>query len=448
MRKLSIKLKITLWFTASMIVLSLIAFLFVSLVSDSVSTRWDKDALINMVDANVKEVEYIDGEYKIGNNFAIYKNGIYCLVLDDRGNRISGRIPVSELKDQDFADGQVRTVIVDGDIYLIYDKRVSNKFGDIWLRGTVCENVIANSALYYSIFASMPLLLTLTAVGGYRIARRSLRPMEKITHIAEEIGNSGDLSKRIPVEENGNELHQLAGTFNQMFDRLENNFEAEKQFISDASHELRTPVTTILAQCEYAIENASGEEELYEAIGNIQRQGYRMSRVIESLLNYTRLEQRTETVNFETIDLSELISSICKEQKEIPEKGIRLTDAIQPQIWMKADPILIIRMTENLIRNAYRYGVENGRISVSLIKTEEEIILSVSDDGIGIPQEELPKIWNRFYRVDKSRNYNEGVGLGLGLSMVKQIVQLHGGEIKVESTPEIGSTFTIQFRNS
>lgn len=450
MRKMSIKLKITSWFTICMLVLSIVAFVLISLISDSATARQIEDAMVSIVNSNAEEVEYDDGILEIDDDFTAYKNGIYCLVYDGNGNKIGGRAPVDELESQTFEDGIIRTVTVGDEAYLIFDMMVSDRYGDIWLRGAVSEsgNAVAYSSVHYGILVSLPLLLVLTAVGGYLVARRSLRPIQKISNIAQEIGNSGDLSKRIPMEDTGDELNQLAGTFNRMFDRLETNFESEKQFTSDASHELRTPVTTILAQCEYAIENASGEEELYEIIGNIQKQGYRMSRMIESLLYFTRLEQRTEKISHEVVDLSELVSSICTEQKELSEKGIELTANIRPQIMMNADPTLLIRMIENLIRNAYRYGKENGTISVSLSKTENDILLSVADDGIGIAQEELPKIWNRFYRVDKSRNYGEGAGLGLGLSMVKQIVQLHNGEISVESELEKGSTFIIRFRNS
>ena len=166
------------------------------------------------------------------------------------------------------------------------------------------------ASLYTSALFSIPFLILLAAFGGYLLAKRSLRPIRVISQTAEEIGNSGDLSKRIAIDENGDELHQLAGTFNRMFDQLEQNFEAEKQFTADASHELRTPIATILAQCEFAFENASGEAELYEIVGDIQKQGYRMTRLVESLLDFTRLEQRTERAAFEIIDMSAYLQKI------------------------------------------------------------------------------------------------------------------------------------------
>ncbi len=230
-----------------------------------------------------------------------------------------------------------------------------------------------------------------------------------------------------------------------MLDRLEASFEAERQFTSDASHELRTPVSVILAQCEYAFENASGEEELYECIGAVQKQGYRMSRLIESLLAFARLEQNEEAFVPETTDLSLLVEQICEDQ--IPEKGISLDCNVEPGVKAEVDRTLFSRMFSNLLQNACRYGKENGFIEVSLSQDDHTIVLSVTDDGIGIAPEEIPKIWNRFYRVDKARS-SRNEGLGLGLSMVRQIVEIHKGRVDVKSVLGVGSTFNVYMPKS
>lgn len=451
MRKLTIKLKITLWFTSFMILLSAVVFAFIAFVSNTTTTNQIRGVLTSLIDENTREIDYDDGRLEIEDDFVPFRNGVDCLVFYESGEKVSGHVPYDELERAPFEDGNIRSVKMDGETYLIYDRLVSFKrHENVWIRGVVLEsgNAITSSAVYQAVLIALPLLIILAAVGGYLIAGRSLRPIQKISETAEDIGSSGDLSKRIEMDSGGDELHQLAGTFNRMFERLETNFEAERHFTSDASHELRTPVSTILAQCEYAFENASGEEELYEAIGAIQKQGYRMTHLIESLLQFTRMEQRTETAAFETIDLSGLCLRVCREQKENGEKNITLTEDIQPDIQMNADMALISRTLENLLRNAYRYGREKGNINVSLKETGNEIILSVSDDGIGIAPEELPKIWNRFYRVDRSRSLAKGTGLGLGLAMVKQIADLHGGSVHAESELGRGSVFTIRFTKS
>lgn len=171
-----------------------------------------------------------------------------------------------------------------------------------------------------------------------------------------------------------------------------------------------------------------------------------MSHLIESLLEFTRLEQRTEDFSFSVIDLSSIISSVCREHQEMAIRNITLTEKIQQDIKLPADRTLIIRMFDNLLRNAYKYGIENGHINVELVQTGSSIILSVADNGIGIAQHELPKIWNRFYRIDKARS--DVSGTGLGLAIVHQIAVVHGGSIQVSSKPGKGSVFTVTFKKT
>lgn len=448
MKKLSITLKITLWFTVFMIVLSAIVFAFIAVVSDSTATNQLRGALTGLVDDNADEVDYDDDVLELDDDFISHKDGISCLVFYANGRKFSGYAPHEELEAGPFENGRIQRITIGSESYLVYDKLVLfDKEEDVWIRGIVLESsgALTSSAVYQAVLFALPLLIILAAVGGYLIAKRSLRPIQKISETAEEIGSSGDLSKRIEMDSNGDELHRLAGTFNNMFDRLEANFEAERHFTSDASHELRTPVTTILAQCEYAFENASGEQELYEAIGAIQKQGYRMSRLIESLLHFTRMEQRTEKPTFELIDLSAAVLGVCHEYKELGEKNITLTAYVQPGIGMKADTALMAQLLGNLIKNAYRYGVENGSIQVNLRAENQNIVLSVADNGVGIASDELPNIWNRFYRVEKSRSAAKGSGFGLGLAVVRQIADLHRGKIYVKSELSRGTIFTIVF---
>lgn len=448
MKKLTIKLKITLWFTVFMMIVSAVVFAFIAFVSSSAASSQNRGALTGLVDDNAREVQYDHGEIEIDDDFVSFRNGIYCLVFNSRGETVNGYAPYAELERMPFEDRRIRSAQVNGENHLVYDRViVSKKHGDIWIRGIVSESgsAVTSSAVYSATLIALPLLILLAAVGGYLLAGRSLRPIKKIGQTAEDIGSSGDLSKRIEMGGSADELHRLAGTFNRMFERLQLNFEAERNFTSDASHELRTPITTILAQCEYAFENAAGEQELYEAIGAIQRQGYRMSHLIESLLQFTRMEQQTDRVTFETIDFSAVVAAACNEQKKNDEKGIVLTQEIQPDIRLKADASMMFRMLDNLIKNACRYGKENGKIQVCLKETANQIILSVADDGIGIAAAEQPKIWNRFYRADKSRSSAQGVGLGLGLAMVKQIAELHGGSVQLDSEIGKGSIFTVYF---
>lgn len=446
MRRMSIKLKITLWFTAFMILISVICFTFIATVSSATSTSRQKDTLTALIDGNAGEIEYDEGEIDIDDDFVTYKSGIYCLVYTENGDKIIGSAP-DEFDGGAFKDNEVRYVGEGEDRYVVYDRLLTfNGHESVWIRGIALESssIWASSSVTIAIVFALPLLIILASIGGYLIARRSLKPIQSISRTAGEIGSSGDLSKRIHATGN-DELGQLSDVFNQMFEKLESNFEAERHFTSDASHELRTPVTTILAQCEYAFENASGEQELYEALEAIQKQGYRMSHLIEALLRFTRMEQNVETLTRKPVDLSSLALTVCSEQSDIGEKNIKLRTQIEPNIIFNGDTPLLAQMMSNLIKNAYRYGKENGNITASLRRDNRNIVFSVKDDGIGIAREELPKIWNRFYRVDNARTNVSKSGFGLGLAFVKQIAELHGGSIRVDSTPDYGSTFTVIF---
>ena len=454
MNKSSIKLKITLWFTIFMILLVAAVFAFMFLFSNVETSHELRDSLIALVEANLREVDEDDGEIEIEDEFVTHRNGIYSLVFHQNGSKIRGSAPEGFPENAPFEDGVVRTLSVGGESYLVYDRFLSfSQRAGVVVRGIVAESVgaISSSAVSRAAWIALPLLLLLAAGGGYIVASRSLRPIQQIARTAEEIRVSGDLTKRIPVTSDsgsgseGDELNRLARTFNNMLDRLHVNFEAEKSFASDASHELRTPVTTILAQCEYAFENASDEKELYESIGAIQKQGYRMSHLIESLLAFTRIEQRTEAPTLQRIDISAPLAVLCREKAALADKNIRLVDNISPTLFIDADINLFMRIPENLIANAFKYGRENGEIHVTLQGTDHEVILSVADNGIGIDPRELPFIWNRFYRADKARTGGKGAGLGLGLAMVKQITELHGGRVDVRSTPGMGSIFYAIF---
>ncbi len=286
----------------------------------------------------------------------------------------------------------------------------------------------------------MAALTIVSIVGGVLIARRALRPLRAMSVTAAQISSGSDLKKRMPV--NGcDELARLAGTFNDMMQYLEQSFEAERQFASDASHELRTPLAVILAQCDEALDDDVPNAERREALIVIQRQGQRMKRMLSGMLELTRLEQGTDYRMQESFDFSELTEQLCEDMALIREKNITLSWDIAPQLTLVGDKILITRLIANLISNAYRYGRENGATRLTLLQEERMLVLSVSDDGIGITPNHQEKIFHRLYQAAPDRT---GEGSGLGLAMARQIARLHGGEISVQSTPGVGSTFTVR----
>ena len=283
--------------------------------------------------------------------------------------------------------------------------------------------------------------MLLAVIGGYWIAGKALKPIHQITQTAARISQGQDLDKRIHLGGGTDELHQLADVLDNMINRLDQAFKSEQQFTSDASHELRTPMSVIMAQCEYILENTRTPEEYETALKVIQRQGRKMSKLIEDMLCVARLEQNTDSYPREMLDFSALVEDICIDMALLKSKHIVLDREIEPGIFLMGNAMLLTRMVTNLISNGYRYGKQNGRISIRL-KYSNGILLSVEDNGIGIPVEQQGMIFRRFYRVESAR-FSEGAGLGL--AMVEDIVKYHGGTVEVVSAVGEGSKFTVKF---
>ena len=315
-------------------------------------------------------------------------------------------------------------------------------YDSVWIRGVVpASETDMFSVLNQTVLYIIPLFIILAAVGAYILSKQTIRPVEDISRSAKAISSGSDLSKRIEINSSSNEITALAETFNKMLLRLQESFESEKRFTSDASHELRTPLAVIKAECDYALSENADSADKEEALVSISEQTAKMTQLVNSLLSLTRTEQGTERFNFENGDLSLAVEEICGAFK--PEKNISLETEIEKNISFRMDVSLISRMLENLLSNAVRYGGENGYIRVKLFKEKNNIILSVKDNGIGIKKEELPKIWGRFYRADSfARN---GEGFGLGLALVERIAALHGGKADVNSVFGEGSEFIIKF---
>lgn len=315
-------------------------------------------------------------------------------------------------------------------------------YGSVWVRGLVPADATASAfdAITKAITYFIPLFILIAAIGAYLLSRGTIKPVEEISRSAREITSGKDLSKRLEVSGNTDEIAVLANTFNEMLERLQASFESEKQFTSDASHELRTPLAVIKAECDYALSaNADGEDK-EEALISINEQTDKMTRLVNALLSLTRAEQGTQKFRFEDADLSLLVEELCN--AFVPEKGITLTADIQKGISLNMDISLMSRLLENLLSNAVRYGRENGYINVSLKERNGKTVLSVKDNGVGIAQEDIPKIWGRFYRAESSRSTD---GFGLGLALVDRIAALHGGKAEVSSVLGEGSEFRIIF---
>ncbi len=467
MKQLTIQKKIILWFSAMLLIIVMLISAMTFAIAGSVLNESIKERLFDIVYQNMEEIEYWndlssteaepgdhflkyhDGWLEIDDDFCNVFEGISTALYDADGNLLYGNMPIKLSASGTPNYTNIEKIKYKGENYYVFDKSLTvSGLEELWLRGVVSQNESTN--ILYNVvrlsFWLLPALAVLAILGGYIITRRSFLPVEQLAKSAEEIGTGKDLSKRLDIGPGNDEIHMLANAFNDTFARLERNFEAEKQFTSDASHELRTPVSVILAQSQYALEFCETPEEYREALEVIERQGNKMSDIISQLLFFTRLTQGTETIQKEQICLSSLVQGICEEQKVLSQKNISLSSDIQTDIYVDTDRILLERCLNNLLSNAYKYGKESGHVWVRLRCDADKIILSIKDDGIGISQENLTRIWERFYQADSARvGDRSDRGLGLGLSMVKQICEILDINVEVISTLGEGSEFILIF---
>jgi len=298
------------------------------------------------------------------------------------------------------------------------------------------------------LFTAVPSVLILAALFLRFMARRALKPISRIIDTAREIGQGQELSKRIPVLKIKDELGQLALTFNEMMNRLENSFAQMRQFSSDASHELRTPLTVLKGQNELILSKQRKPEEYQEVISsNLEEINY-MSKVLEDLFVLSKSDENQVNLDYKPVDLRALVEEVCKHAEILAEeKNIKIIIAFLELIEIQGDEVRLRQMVWNVLQNGIKYTQQGGELKISLQNEGDFALLNIQDTGIGISEEDLPLIFNRFYRVDKARTRDEG-GSGLGLSICRQIAEAHKGKIVVESKLGVGTRFKIRLPSS
>ena len=400
--------------------------------------------LVDVVIDNANDVEYDRGKFE-WNEMSVYKRGVYCSFYNTNGDLLLS----ADKEDMDFSGepfiaNKIRTVRSGDKEFYLYDYYVDMEVSGLWIRGVVLTDShqgISDIILRLTIII-LPVILIVTFLGALWISSRTFRPIEKIVATANSINDADDLTDRIALKRGPKEMKQLAGAFDRMFERLEKVFDAERQFTSDASHELRTPTAIILAECDRAKRKAETPEDYRESIDNISEQGKRMSALIDELLGITRLQQGTERYPLNRGDLSEFVTLSSEEFVPADDRGIRMETEIEPGIECSFNASLMSRVIYNLLQNAYKYGRDNGYVRLTLGREGSDAVIRVKDNGIGIKKEDLDKIWQRFWQADSSRG-SEG-GNGLELAMVKEIAELHGGSVTAESTEGRGSEFIFR----
>jgi heavy metal sensor kinase len=289
----------------------------------------------------------------------------------------------------------------------------------------------------------LPIALLLTTTAGYWMSRRALAPVEQIRREAEGI-DPGDLATRLHVPRTDDEMARLASTLNAMLGRIEAGFRSIERFTADASHELRAPLAVIMTAGEVSLRRERTREELAEVLRKIVREARHMSRLIENLLDLARGDARQRHTEFVAVDLTDMLRDLGAEMSAAASaKGITLAVELD-DVSVLGEGTELRRLFVILLDNAIKY-TEAGSIRLALEATGAEATVRVQDTGIGIEQDALPHVFDRFWRADKVRSRAEG-GAGLGLSLASQIVERHAGIIQVDSTLGQGSTFTVRLK--
>jgi heavy metal sensor kinase len=313
--------------------------------------------------------------------------------------------------------------------------------------GVSMQNAYAvNRQFGWLLLASIPIMVVLASLGGYSMSRRALAPVVKITEDARLIG-AHNISQRLAVPPARDELQRLSLTLNDMMDRLESAFRRITEFTADASHELRTPIGVIRATAELALMSPRDEESYRAALRDNLEEAERMTRLIEDLLTLARADSGYRPQRDSPVNLGDTLAQAFGRCRLVAEaRHVQMCSEFTGQrLFVHGDANSLCRLFLILLDNAVKYTPENGRVTAALRADGEGAVAEISDTGIGIAAEDLPHIFQRFYRADKARSRNID-GAGLGLSMAEWIAKSHDAVIEVDSAPARGSTFRVRFR--
>lgn len=450
-RRLSISKKLTIIYTS---ILVSILILFTVLTFYSISNYVLKENETTLASNADIITNYISNIGKVDNstlNGISLSPGISFSILDQNKNLIYSNDEIKPIKkkhdevdkrknhkDKTFehSNGSIytdRTVNVNGNTYYI---QITKDFEDIGSKTGALAEILIMTIVFGTLISFF---------SGSFLSKRLLRPIQEITMAAKEI-TSKSLNKRISTNGADDELKDLADTFNSMIERLEKDFEKQRRFVSDASHELRTPISVIHGHVNLLNRWGKNDEvQLNRSLATLKSETDNMNKLIENLLLLSRGDNNVFATKKEEILLKPLLKEIVDETL-LSHNETSISYICEDSLKINADYNLLKQVLRILIDNSIKYSTTSEEITIEAKQNGSETLVSVMDKGIGIPSESLPYIFDRFYRVDESRTKSTG-GTGLGLSIAKQIIEAHGGKISVQSELGKGTnvTFTIPF---
>ena len=436
LRDLPIAVKVTAWYTIFLTVI------FIAVVSGT--AKFAESFRLQAAAATLQK--QVDDAARHPEHFDDHEEDVYLSTYDDRPMKIKGKLPSGlppELPPQ--AGRGVQKFTRDSREFWYYDVPLPPQGDRVrFMRGVIAMDKInrRTDLFLLGLFLGLPLFIIIAALGGYKIIKRGFEPVQSISATAQAIGETADLSRRIEIGPGQDELHQMAGSFNKMLDRIEASVEREKRFSADVSHELRTPVAVIMAESEYGRDCAATLDEAREGFTSIHQQSQKMTQLINQLLELARLGGHAQ-IKRQLLDFSHLTQETCRDYELLAQaRQLTLTTKITPQLQVTGNGALLQRILANYLDNALKFT--RSTITVTLSQAEDKVRLSVADDGPGLDTAAAAQVWDRFYQTESSRNKQANAGMGLGLATAAAIAKLHQGRVWVQSEVGRGSVFYLE----
>jgi heavy metal sensor kinase len=455
-KALSIRWRLALWYAAAMaFVLVVFCVILLMLTRQQLLARVDS-ALREESRELALELQFAPDQKSVNDHLRLrfFRHDIYeFLVADDQGHLLfssEGASPqhAEALAKATRADSTDLLSVKVGEEPIIRAMRqdIDGPIGKVSVMAfTSLAPVDADlRTLLWLMSALLPLAVLFALAGGYFLATRALAPVQEIVRIADSI-NISNLNQRIEVPNRHDELGQLAGTLNSLIARLEQAVEEIQRFTADASHELRTPLAVLQAEAESALRRPRSSEEYQQALSTVVEEAIRLGRLADQLLNLSRHDAGVTNLRRERLRVDALLLDIVEQLRPLAgTRSITLNIGSMNSLEVFGDDLLLSQALFNIVDNAIKYTRDHGDVTVECEVDAVGAQIRVIDTGIGIPHEHLPHVFDRFYRVDTSRNSAIG-GAGLGLAITRANVQLHGGSIEIESEVNVGTTVTIRF---
>jgi two-component system, OmpR family, heavy metal sensor histidine kinase CusS len=345
------------------------------------------------------------------------------------------------------ARASFQEVTVEGQPVMVmcHETQVEGRTVRLYFGGSLEDNLYILNTYRKALLLLLPCLLTLAAYAGFLLSRKAMHPVDRMTKAALEIG-IGNLSARLPLPAAHDELWSLAVAWNQLLDRLEAAVSRLSKFSADASHDLRTSITVILATAQLSLRCRRPEEVYREDLDKIAQECRTASTLLDALLSVARSDTFVHEVAFKKINAGNLVIQGCRRVEDLAESSGIILDWRLPadDLYINGDELLLQRLLGILLDNAIKYTPETGEITVELRSTQSEVVLNVRDTGVGMSDRVRQRIFDRFYQADLRERKNEA-GSGLGLAIAKWIAEAHRAVLTVESTPAQGSEFQIRF---